>query len=147
MGCLLPLQFTLFQSDNSYVCGRRCATVSLRPVRQGFHPALLSGVTYSQSTRYRTAFRLQTATTKDVRVRGMRSHGLTAGTPLPASASPSSVQPRTCTIARQTALQVRRRVAAAALCRVKKNHFVAYRTTVAVRRCPTQILFFQRFLY
>jgi len=97
------------------VYGRRCTSVSLWPLRQGIHSALLAGIAHPQSTRRGATVRLQATTSKDVRLWGVWPHGLTTRATLPSPATTPSVQSCSRPLARQTTLQVHGRWIVAAV--------------------------------
>lgn len=64
----------------------------MQPVREVLHPKVLLGVSLPQSPRRSTPVRLQRATNKSLRVRGVRTHDERAGSPLSPSQRETPLQ-------------------------------------------------------
>jgi len=75
-------------------------------VQQGFHTALLVGVTLSQGPRSRIPVRTQATPRQSLRVRGVRPHDWTSRATLLSPQTATSVQPGAASSPRQALLQV-----------------------------------------
>lgn len=64
---------------DGFFCSHRRPPVQVRPLRQGFHPALLPGVPQEKDPQRHPEVRLQGAPQQALRLRGVRPHGWSSG--------------------------------------------------------------------